>query len=129
MEALEGLRARVAGFPGYDTDADRRRSDELVRSYLGEAIAELPPAEQLRERIDALLLRVGFASQGLFAPHADAMVNHSGDAAVIDADAVIVELADTAPTVPGDGLAAYLDKLNEALDRRDAAMRASAVRT
>ncbi len=133
MEALDRLHGRIAGFPGYETDADRRRSDELVRSYLGEAVAELaarnatvPPA--LRERIDALLLRLGFASQRSFPPHADAMARHPDDAAVVDADAEIVELADQAPMVLGEAVAAYLDRLNDALDRRDAAMRAAAVR-
>ncbi|MBV9232841.1 MAG: hypothetical protein JO030_02255 [Candidatus Eremiobacteraeota bacterium] len=134
MEALDRLRARIGAFPGYDTDADRRLSDELVRSYLGEAVAELaarnPSLEApMRQRIDALLLRLGFASQRWFPAHAAAIVRHGVDSAVVDADAAVIELADRAASVPGDGVAAYLDEVDKALDRRDATMQASAVRT
>ena len=57
MEPLEQLRAKIAGFPGYDGDLERRRSDEYVRSYLGEALADFAgrctlPAE-LQARVDA----------------------------------------------------------------------------
>jgi len=133
MDALDRLRARIAGFPGYDADADRRLSDELVRSYLGEALAELAAGNAalgtpLRERIDALLLRVGFASQRLFPSHADGLAKHGGETAVADADREIVELADRAAALPPDGVAEYLGGVNDALDRRDAVMRAAARR-
>ncbi|MBV9028614.1 MAG: hypothetical protein JO311_08355 [Candidatus Eremiobacteraeota bacterium] len=133
MDALDRLHARIAGFPGYDADADRRRSDELVRSYLGEALAELAArnaalAAPLREQIDALLLRVGFASQRLFPSHADGIAMHSAETTVADADGGIVELADRASGLSPDGVAEYLQVVNDALDRRDAVMRAAAVR-
>ncbi|MGA7095182.1 MAG: hypothetical protein WBX23_14260, partial [Candidatus Cybelea sp.] len=71
MEPLEQLRAKISDFPGYDGELQRRLSDEYVRSYLGEALADLaargvlPP--ELRERADDLILRVGFADQHAFA--------------------------------------------------------------
>jgi hypothetical protein len=110
MDPLEQLRARIAGFPGYDGDLERRRSDEFVRSYLGEALADLEVrcgsiSAELRQRFDALLLRVGFADQRAFhhvVTRVHAAASADGSIAVADAAAAAT------------------------LDRRDAAMRAAA---
>ena len=132
MDPLEQLRARIAGFPGYDGDLERRRSDEYVRSYLGEALADLDVrcgsiSPELQQRIDALLLRVGFADQRLFATHHLVGVTHAANAddAVASVDAATVELADRARSIEPDSLAGYLDDVSATLDRRDAAMRAA----
>ncbi|HEY6327190.1 MAG TPA: hypothetical protein VIW73_11830 [Candidatus Cybelea sp.] len=132
MDPLEQLRARIAGFPGYDGDLERRRSDEFVRSYLGEALADLEVrcgsiSPELKQRFDALLLRVGFADQRAFhhvVARVHAAANADGSVAVVDA--VAVEVADQAPHVEPDALGRYLDEVAATLDRRDAAMRAAA---
>lgn len=132
MDPLEQLRARIAGFPGYDGDLERRRSDEFVRSYLGEALADLEmrcgsTSDELRQRFDALLLRVGFADQKAF-HHVVARVHEAAnvDSTIAVADAATVEVADQAPQVGPDTLAPYLDEVAATLDRRDAVMRAAA---
>ncbi|HVR47454.1 MAG TPA: hypothetical protein VMT95_12565 [Candidatus Binatia bacterium] len=132
MDPLEQLRARIAGFPGYDGDLERRRSDEFVRSYLGEALADLEVrcgsiSPELRQRFDALLLRVGFADQKAF-HHVVARVHAAPnvDSSIAVADVATVDLASQAPQVEPDRLARYLDEVAATLDRRDAAMRAAA---
>lgn len=132
MDPLEQLHARIAGFPGYDGDLERRRSDEYVRSYLGEALADLEVrcgsiSPELKQRIDALLLRVGFADQKLFATHHIAGESRAGnaDGSVAAVDAATVDVADRARSIEPDSLAGYLDDVSATLDRRDAAMRAA----
>jgi hypothetical protein len=130
MEPLESLREKIAEFPGYDGDVERRRSDEYVRSYLGEALSELGVrctlSGDVRARLDELILRVGFAD-----PHA--FVNRhivaaegvtDGGGAVAAADAETIELADRAADLDCAAAAAYLDDVATLLGRRDAAIRA-----
>jgi hypothetical protein len=135
MDPLEQLRSRIEGFPGYDGDLERRRSDEFARSYLGEALADLiarfgslPPP--LQEHGDALLLRVGFADPKAFAIHHALTGTHSaaydGDVAVHDL--AVVELADRAASLTADELPGYLDEVTAVLDRREVSMRAAAAK-
>ncbi len=136
MDPLEQLRARIAGFPGYDEELDRRRSDEFVRSYLGEALADLDVrcnslSPEMKQRVDALLLRVGFADQKSFAIHHGAAAVHavaSAETSVAVEDAAIVDIADKAGFVEPAAVGSYLDEIAATLDRRDAAMRAAALR-
>ncbi|MGC1380251.1 MAG: hypothetical protein WA814_04425 [Candidatus Baltobacteraceae bacterium] len=123
MDPLQRIQAKIADFPGYSNDLDRRRSDEFVRSYLGEALAELEPrlgtlAPAVQQQIDALLLRVGFADQRAFSAHGDG-------ADVSDEDDGIVGLADRARSLDAGSLPSYLDEVSAALDRRDAVLRAA----
>jgi len=135
MEPLQQLRAKIAEFPGYDGDLERRRSDEYVRSYLGEALAALVARSQLapdvREKIDDLILRVGFADPRSFAMHQFiATKPQAGEQdAVADFDAATVTLADRAASVDAASAAQYVDDVTAALDRRDAAMRAASSTT
>ncbi|MGB6518341.1 MAG: hypothetical protein WBE79_07555 [Candidatus Cybelea sp.] len=131
MELLEQLRAKISGFPGYDGELERRLSDEYVRSYLGEALADLaardvlPP--ELRERVDEAILRVGFANQHAFAAHARGKTPDARDeSAVPAADAATVALADRAASLDAASAASYLDQVTATLDKRDAAIRAAA---
>ncbi len=134
MGPFEELRAKIAGFPGYDGDLERRRSDEYVRSYLGEALAELAargalPAE-LQQRVDELVLRVGFADPRDFASRhvigAKNVADEGGD--VASADAATVELADRAASVDAASASRYLDDVAAVLDERDAAIRAATMK-
>lgn len=133
MEPLQQLRAKIAEFPGYDGDLERRRSDEYVRSYLGEALAGLaarsPLAPALRERIDDLILRVGFADPRSFAarPVVATKQAPAREEAVADADVATVALADRAGSVDAISAAQYVDDVTAMLDRRDAAMRAASL--
>jgi hypothetical protein len=134
MEPIETLREKIAEFPGYDGDIERRRSDEYVRSYLGEALSELGArctlSSDLRGQLDELILRVGFADPHAFvnhhivAPHAAA----NGGGSVAAADAETVELADRAAGLDCAAAAAYLAAVKALLERRDAAIRAQSGR-
>jgi hypothetical protein len=132
MDPLDMLRARIAAFPGYDGENNRRLADEFVRSYLGEALvnvaggnAELPA--DMQSRIDALLLRVGFADPKSFAAHGIPTADRSADGGeVATQDAATVEIADRARSVDPALLNGLLDEVTQTLDRREAAMRAAA---
>jgi hypothetical protein len=135
MEPLEQLRAKIAGFPGYDGDLERRRSDEYVRSYLGEALTELAArcelAPELQQRVDELLLRVGFADPRDFAMHHIIAGKQGTDdgGAVAEADATTVELADRATSLNAASVPGYLDEVIAVLDGREAAIRAATLKT
>lgn len=134
MDPLEQLRARIAGFPGYGGDFERRRSDEFVRSYLGEALADLEVrcgalSPEVKQRIDALLLRAGFADQRSFSNHHGIAALHAIAAdggSVAAEDAALVGVADQAGGIDPGAVERYLDEVAATLDRRDAAMRTAA---
>jgi hypothetical protein len=134
VSALEQIRSRISEFPGYSDEADRRHSDSLVRSYLGEAIATLrsrmssaEPA--LLERVDALVLRAGFANQAVIKVFEYAVLDGARVDEVASRDVSILDLADRAPEIESATLGAYLDSANGAFDARDTAMRGSSHKT
>lgn len=134
MEPLDALRAKISGFPGYGDELERRRSDEYVRAYLGEALAafgartELPMAT--RQRLDELTLRLAFADQRAFAEHPSSDQPDRGqDGAVMRADATTVELADRVASLDADEAPHFLEEVASALDQREAALRAAALKT
>ncbi|MGA8575754.1 MAG: hypothetical protein WB609_08770 [Candidatus Cybelea sp.] len=133
MEPLEALRAKISVFPGYGGELERRRADEYVRAYLGEALAGLGArcslAPELRQRLDDLTLRVAFADQRAFAEHRGAAEEERGDGAVARADAATVVLADRAATVDAGSVPGFLDEVTALLDERESAMRAAALKT
>ena len=135
MEPLETLRQKIAEFPGYGGDVERRRSDEYVRSYLGEALSELGArcklADDVRARLDDLILRVGFADPHAFVNHHIVAGNGPADGggAVAAADVETVELADRAAGLDCAAAAAYFDDIATLLARRDAAIRAQSAMT
>jgi hypothetical protein len=128
MEPLEQLREKIHGFPGYGTHLERRRSDEYVRSYLGEALTDMAArctlTPDLQSRVDALVLRVAFADPKAFATHDGAASDSNG--AVAAADVETLELADRARSVDAQSLSGYIGDVAALLDRRDAALRAAA---
>ncbi|HEY1427993.1 MAG TPA: hypothetical protein VGF18_00340, partial [Candidatus Tumulicola sp.] len=66
-QPLEFLKSRIPNFPAYATDEDRKISDELVRSYLGERLAEMESqpgiSDDARKTVGELLLRAAFTNQ------------------------------------------------------------------
>lgn len=134
MEAPDELRAKIADFPGYGNDVELRRSDEYVRAYLGEALAAIGArctlAPDVRQRLDDLLLRVEFADPRVFATHrvAGETEPEDGVRAVARADVATVELADRAAEVDAESAPRFLDEAVDALDARNAALRAVAMK-
>jgi hypothetical protein len=130
MEPLAFLQSKIENFPGYLDETARGRSDELVRSYLGEAIADLearltsiPP--EVSDRIGALLLRAGFVDQAAYTTYESAARDGAPEERIADDDAAIVEVADRASQVDAAQLPGYLDDVTNALNRRDATMRSA----
>jgi hypothetical protein len=133
MEPLELLSAKITGFPGYTTALDRRHSDEYVRSYLGERLSEMAGrcalSLELQGRVDALVLRVAFADPKDFNAHDVDGGGGDDDGALASTDAATIEVADRAAAIEPASAAAYLDEVTVALDQRDAALRAIALKT
>jgi hypothetical protein len=134
MEPLEILRQKIAEFPGYDDDVERRRSDEYVRSYLGEALTAFAErctlSADLRTRLDELVLQVAFSDPRDFVNHHIVAPKGAtdGGGAVAAADVEAVELADRAATLDCAAAAAYLDEVEALLARRETAIRAQSAR-
>lgn len=130
MDALALLRSKINTFPGYVTQDDRRLADELVRSYLGEALAlartrlgELPDA--LESRFGDIILRAGFRNQIAFKAFEYATLDGARVARVAANDARLLELAEQAAAVSATDLPAYLDTVVEAFDARDREMQSN----
>ena len=129
-QPLEFLKSRIPNFPGYVSDDDRKLSDELVRSYLGERLATLETddglSDEVRKTVGELMLRTAFTNQIAYKVYEEASrTNHDFDA-MAAADAATVRLADSAGTVtPADALK-FAQQSAQALDGRDLAMRGQA---
>jgi hypothetical protein len=124
---LEFLKSKIADFPGYSDDVSRWRSDELVRSYVGEAVADLqqrlePLDAALDGRVGDLLIRLGFANQAAYKNYEDGAHSTLNLDAMLAADAAAVELGDGASSIDVQQLPAYLDEISASLDQRDAVM-------
>lgn len=127
MDDADAIRAQIPNFPGYATLPDRRLADELVRSYLGEALSELAARHpdffaDAHDGYQRLLMRASFMNQLAF----HAFEYSDGDAvrqaAVAAGDRAIVTVADRSSVVEAAGIPAYLDDVTAAFDGRDAAM-------
>jgi hypothetical protein len=127
MDAIESIKARIPQFAGYEELEARRDDDELVRSYLGEALSTLNAIHPdfFAERSDAyenLIIRAGFMNQMAFRAFEYAKLDPAHLDAVAQNDRAMLDLADRAPSVAAGDVAAYLEELTAAFDRRDNAM-------
>ena len=127
MEQSQVLGAKIAGFPGYGDEDARRRSDELVRSYLGEALSDLrvrlaPLDGAVETRLDGLIQRSAVADQAAYEVYEQRARENAGLGAMTAADAGVLETADAASAVEAPDAASYLDRVAQALDARAAAM-------
>jgi hypothetical protein len=127
MDAIAGIKARIPQFAGYADLEGRREDDELVRSYLGEALSTLnanhPDFFTDRSEVyESLIIRAGFMNQLAFHSFEYAKLDPSHLEAVAQNDLAMLDLADKAPTIAAGEVAAYIEALMAAFDRRDAAM-------
>ncbi len=123
-QSLELLKSKIPDFPGFADDVSRWRSDELVRSYVGEAVAgvqeRLKPLDAaLDVRIGDMLIRVGFANPATYKAFEDRELAKFDDGAMAAADARAIEIADRAASIDAVSLPGYLEELSESLDHRD----------
>lgn len=124
MASKDDLAAKIPDFPGYADAPARERSDELVRSYVGERVAEMaerlaPLSASLDERIGELLLRSAFADQAVHRQYDRGPADLD---AVADADLKALEVADRSATIDAAHAGDYVASMSAALTARDAAM-------
>ena len=127
MDALARIQSFIGGFAGYDAAEHRRVSDEQIRAFVGEVLAQLPaveidnlPAEE-RSHYDRILLRCEFINQDVFRIFERDPTPRRIEA-TLAADVHVVEAATALREVRTVTLNGALVKLNDAFDSRDAAM-------
>jgi hypothetical protein len=124
MDALTKIREKINDFPGYGVEADLRRADAEIRSYVGERLAELQQrlaVENLAaaDSIEPAILRSAFANQRVIVPleRPDEDLNSPE---LLEADVALLDLADDAASVTPATLQDYLKNITAAFDARDA---------
>lgn len=128
MDALAAIQARIPQFRGYATLDARREDDELIRSYVGEALAALE-ADRIgavagREAVlENLVIRAGFANQLAFRPFEYANLDDARLEAVEAADLALLEAADRLKAATGSDAGPIVDEIAAGFDARDALMR------
>lgn len=123
MDTLETLRLKIPDYPGYANEDDRRKSDELVRSYVGEALAELRDrVAALDGKFDSLLMRAGFTNQSAFRAFESARLDDARAAGMYAADLDLVELADRSERIEAGAIDVHLADVDAAFDRRERSM-------
>ncbi len=125
MDMLALLRAKIPDFPGYDDQEDRRRSDELVRAYLGEALSTLQArisAGQSDPRFEPDLMRAEFMNQAAFKSFEYAAHDDPRTGAVAANDVRMLELADRAAAIDAPEVDGYLSDVAAAFELRDRGM-------
>lgn len=118
----------VPDYAGHDDAIARRRSDQQVRAWVGELLAELQdrlPLDGVRERVDALLMRCEFADQHVVHAIEDDRFGQAAFAAAIeDYDRKLVVAAAACPTVTVSGLNALIGAIECAFTERAAGIAA-----
>lgn len=109
-------------YAGYSTEDDVRDTDQRVRAYVGERLADLQARlPSAADALEAPILRMAFSSgealRGLEHPQGSV---HAG--ALEAADAALLDAADAADAVDDAGASAYIARIQAAIDARDAAM-------
>lgn len=127
MDALERIRSFIDGFAGYAEAEHRRISDEQIRAFVGEVLADLPAVEidalaaEERACYDRVLLRCEFINQDVFRTFDSDPTPQRVEATLI-ADVAVVEAAQALCGIETVSLNGVLVQLSQAFDRRDAAM-------
>lgn len=117
----------ISGFAGYEEPAQRRLSDEQIRGFVGEVLAELPAVEidaltpEERSCYDRVLLRCEFINQDVFRVF-DSEPTPQRVKAALTADVEVIEVACSLRDVLEHKPDGMLAALSEAFDKRDAAM-------
>ena len=127
MDAIDQLRVDIPQFPGYADEGARRLCDELIRSFVGEALARMEARlgvtdPRLCERFGALLLRAGFTNQSAFRGYEYVELSSLQVDQIAQADLALVILAQAADGTSAADASAYLDRIVAAFDARDSAM-------
>ncbi len=124
MDASDAIRARIPGFPGYANEMGRRLSDEMIRSYVGEAVADASARldRGMSERVGALLMRAGFINQAAFGPFEYAKVADEALTRLLASDLTLCALADRGKAVSANDFDTWITRIEVGFDARDTLM-------
>lgn len=116
----------VPGYAGHADAAARRLSDAQVRAWVGEKLADLQnrlDLGDLRERVDALLIRCEFADFEVARVLEDECFGERGLAELVESyDRKLVDAAAGASTTTIEDVPALIASLELAFDERAAAI-------
>lgn len=130
MDALTEIRAKINDYPGYDSDAHIRLCDELIRAYVGERLADLQDrleASALADTLEPLVVRSAFANLHVLEPLLQPLEGVDLTATVREADVALVAGADDAAEVTPQTLDAYIARMTQLFDARDASLVAAGI--
>lgn len=122
MDALSRIRAKINDYPGYASEGDIERSDQLLRAYVGERLAELQercgpgPAA---DAIEPLIVRTAFADQRVLRPLEQPAERIAAPDPVLEADGALLDTADRAAAVTAAEVDAYCASVANAFDERE----------
>ncbi len=120
--------AIVPGYAGHEDVQARHMSDQQVRAWVGERLADLQgriPMGGYQDRVDALLMRCEFTDQHLIrAIEDDRFAEPDAAAAVEEYDRKLVALANSSTSTSAGTLGTLLDGLEGAFDERAAGIAA-----
>jgi len=125
-EDLPGGSMLLPGYAGHADARARRLSDQQVRAWAGEVLADLRarlPSDVAADRLDALLLRAEFGDQHVIRAIDDERFGAPDLAELIEAcDRRLVEAANLLREAGPDAPEAALEPLERAFDERSALM-------
>jgi hypothetical protein len=118
--------ALVPGYAGHADARARRLSDQQVRAWVGEMLAELRgrlPADGPADRLDALMMRCEFSDPHVIHAVEDERFGQPELVELVEAcDRRLIEAARNGRTADAADLGALLDGLERAFDERAAAI-------
>jgi hypothetical protein len=127
-EDTPGGAALVPGYAGHGDARARHLSDQQVRAWVGEQLADLQErlaVEDLREQLDALLLRCEFADQHVVhAIEDDRFALAEFAAAIEDYDRKLIEAAAACSTVAAAEILGLIEAIESAFAERSAGIAA-----
>lgn len=102
----------------------RRLSDEMIRSYVGEAVADASARldRGMSDRVGALLMRAGFINQAAFGHFEYAKVTDEALARLLASDFALCALADRGKAVSASDFDTWITRIETGFDARDTLM-------
>jgi hypothetical protein len=118
----------VPGYAGHADAIARRLSDQQVRAWVGEMLADLEdrlPIDAVRDQFEAVLLHCEFGDQHVIKAIEDNRFAQPDKVKLVeDVDRRLIEVANRSRTIEPDGLSALLEDLERAFQERAAAIEA-----
>jgi hypothetical protein len=117
-----GSSALIPGYAGHADARSRRLSDQQVRAWVGEMLADLEerlPPDGYRDRLDALLMRCEFGDQHVVKAIEDDRFAEPDLVELVEAcDRKLIDAARPGRETGSDGLGALVEALETAFNER-----------